>query len=294
MVERLDYRRLDLPGHYSNLHNHLASEVREFVREYMNLREVEKRWLQESDVPHFGSNLKQNIILQMPKMTDHSTARYTGGALERARGNDKNGTATQEDLDVIDGLRCAQCGKTKPKAAQHEGVRATYCSTECRQQGSLTRGGMYASSNVRQQVFGLEGGKCRICKIPAHDLFTSVLALRPSERLNVLLEAGWKLPKSAKSLERLLLDPKEGDFWQADHIQAVAEGGGGCDLTNFRTLCVPCHKSETERLQGRLKLTGGRSGGRGGPSSYNNNLGGTSTSHSQGQSDIRSMFFKKK
>ena len=34
---------------------------------------------------------------------------------------------------------------------------------------------------------------------------------------------------------------QEGDFWQADHIVPVAEGGGECSLANLRTLCTPCH-----------------------------------------------------
>lgn len=37
-------------------------------------------------------------------------------------------------------------------------------------------------------------------------------------------------------------------FWQADHRQAVVQGGGACGVENFRTLCCPCHKAETRRL----------------------------------------------
>lgn len=33
--------------------------------------------------------------------------------------------------------------------------------------------------------------------------------------------------------------------WDADHILPVCEGGGGTDLTNFQTLCKPCHKLKT-------------------------------------------------
>jgi hypothetical protein len=39
-----------------------------------------------------------------------------------------------------------------------------------------------------------------------------------------------------EQIERMAADPKEGDFWQADHIVPVAEGGGECDLSNYRTL----------------------------------------------------------
>jgi len=55
-------------------------------------------------------------------------------------------------------------------------------------------------------------------------------------------------------MQSLLQDPKEGNFWQVDHIRAVAEGGGGCGLENLRTLCVPCHLTETDKLRGRLLL----------------------------------------
>ena len=90
----------------------------------------------------------------------------------------------------------------------------------------------------------------------AHALFTKVCTLQPAERLNALINGSWKLPKTAKALERLLQNPKEGDCWQADHIQVVSEGGGNCWLENLRTLCVPCHMEETEKLRHRLKTTG--------------------------------------
>jgi hypothetical protein len=69
------------------------------------------------------------------------------------------------------------------------------------------------------------------------------------------MNAKFKLPKSPIALNRLLQDPKEHDFWQADHIIAVAEGGGGCGLDNLRTLCTSCHSIETEKLHSRLKTS---------------------------------------
>jgi 5-methylcytosine-specific restriction endonuclease McrA len=115
---------------------------------------------------------------------------------------------------------------------------------------------MYSSVQVRAAVFALESGKCTMCGLDCHTLFEQVRALDPPQRLNKLLSAKWRLPKSAKALENLLQNPKEGDFWQVDHIQAVSEGGGGCGLENLRTLCVPCHNSETEALRARLRLAG--------------------------------------
>jgi hypothetical protein len=68
------------------------------------------------------------------------------------------------------------------------------------------------------------------------------------------MSANWRLPKTQKALHNLLHNPKEADFWQADHIVPVALGGGDASLDNYRTLCTPCHLVETERLTSRLKL----------------------------------------
>ena len=34
------------------------------------------------------------------------------------------------------------------------------------------------------------------------------------------------------------------ESWDADHIIAVQNGGGGCDISNFQTLCKECHKEK--------------------------------------------------
>jgi 5-methylcytosine-specific restriction endonuclease McrA len=39
--------------------------------------------------------------------------------------------------------------------------------------------------------------------------------------------------------------------WQADHINPVHQGGGGCTLDNFQTICPECHKIKTKE-QSRL------------------------------------------
>ena len=74
--------------------------------------------------------------------------------------------------------------------------------------------------------------------------------MEPPERLALLQKHKIKV----KAAGSVLTNPKEGDFWQADHIVPVSEGGGECDLDNFRTLCTRCHAQETARLKHRLKL----------------------------------------
>lgn len=44
----------------------------------------------------------------------------------------------------------------------------------------------------------------------------------------------------------------EGQFWEADHITPVAEGGGRSGVLNYRTLCVACHRQATAALAKRL------------------------------------------
>lgn len=41
---------------------------------------------------------------------------------------------------------------------------------------------------------------------------------------------------------------KYSDKWDADHILPVAQGGGGCTLDNYQTLCETCHKEKTKEI----------------------------------------------
>ena len=262
----------------------LDAQIKSFVTQYVALREIEKKRLKESGEVFSGTHLRQQLLRWAPdgSSAGSSTERYAGGAKEHARSRMELGTASATDMAILEGRLCAYCAGKLSTASRNNGVISTYCSKECAEEGRLKRGGMYASTQIRTQVFALEGGVCRLCGVDAHALYTRIASLAPAERLNALCNAHWKLPMSSKGLERLLQNPKEGDFWQADHIQAVAEGGGGCDLENLRTLCTPCHSVETEKLRGRLKLAG-PTGSSGGSSQEESNS-------SMRQTDIRSMF----
>jgi len=43
------------------------------------------------------------------------------------------------------------------------------------------------------------------------------------------------------------------DYFEADHIFPVHQGGGGCTLENFQTLCYVCHKKKTISQRNQLK-----------------------------------------
>jgi len=70
--------------------------------------------------------------------------------------------------------------------------------------------------------------------------WTRIKRLRGERRQQVLAEWGLK-------------GRKRQSLWDADHILPVSEGGGECDLTNIRTLCLKCHGRATADLRDRLK-----------------------------------------
>lgn len=237
-----------LPLSQENMQSICLEEVKTFVRSYCHIREVEKKAIKESGEAIPASYLKQTVAKLLVSTVTGTTERYLGGAKERAILNSKNNCATSVDHAVLSGQACAWCAK--PFICSNG---ATYCSQSCAEEGRLRRGGMYASTRIREQLFSIEHGVCTKCGIDAHQLFNKMKALHPAERLNALLNAKWKLPQTRQATERLLNEPKESDFWQADHEVAVAEGGGSTGLDNIRTLCTPCHSTETEKLFARLK-----------------------------------------
>lgn len=59
----------------------------------------------------------------------------------------------------------------------------------------------------------------------------------------------WVREDIEKAFGKGVLDGRH--TWEADHILPVVEGGGECDLSNLRTLCLPCHRAETAKLAKR-------------------------------------------
>lgn len=74
------------------------------------------------------------------------------------------------------------------------------------------------------------------------------------ERLEILHRACWQPRRTAAATLRFVsvMRLTEGQFWEADHITPVAEGGGRSGVLNYRTLCVSCHRQATAALAKRL------------------------------------------
>ncbi|MBC7925975.1 MAG: HNH endonuclease [Bryobacteraceae bacterium] len=112
--------------------------------------------------------------------------------------------------------------------------RRTFCSDFCVDQWRLRTDTSY----LRDKTFARDLGVCAACHTDTVAAYLDIKRSRGTARLRKLQH--WGL----KALTRKTL-------WDADHIVAVVEGGGACDLSNIRTLCLLCHRRETAELRSR-------------------------------------------
>jgi 5-methylcytosine-specific restriction enzyme A len=124
---------------------------------------------------------------------------------------------------------CRWCELEVPKG------RFTFCSDWCVHEWRLRTDAGY----LREQVLVRDHGICALCKIDAEAAHLELKRSRGTYRINLL--AKWGLKRISRR-----------SLWDADHILPVAEGGGECDLSNLRTLCLVCHRQETQKLRRRL------------------------------------------
>lgn len=140
--------------------------------------------------------------------------------------------------------------------------RRTFCSEKCVDAYWVRVSGQ----EVRRQVYLRDHGICSACGIDAAKL----------ER--IARWARWHLQDISRwhrkdgsgffiicvwIVQRRVLDGMEGNWswqgnclWQPDHILPVVDGGGMCGLSNYRTLCSPCHLAVT--TVGRRALAKGK------------------------------------
>lgn len=125
---------------------------------------------------------------------------------------------------------CTWCGQPVPRGRQ------TWCGQQCVD--------AYRTEHdwgwVRSRVFDRDRGVCRLCgadTMRIHRLV--VLAQMESWDLYLYVCAFY----SGLGFGKFLMM----DQWQADHIVPRVRGGSN-DLSNLRTLCVPCHKGVTAEL----------------------------------------------
>jgi len=92
---------------------------------------------------------------------------------------------------------------------------------------------------LRERVYERDRGICSRCGLDTVEFYRRLRVLPAKERRR--LRSRLDLPATRTS------------FWDADHVLAVAEGGGECDLDNMRTLCLWCHGDATAALRQRMR-----------------------------------------
>jgi 5-methylcytosine-specific restriction protein A len=128
---------------------------------------------------------------------------------------------------------CRWCRTETPKG------RRTFCSERCVHEWRLRTDPGY----LREKVLERDRGVCASCGADTIALRRDMRKLDFAARRQFLRR--WGLgERSRKSL------------WDADHVIPVAEGGGECDLSNMRTLCLICHRAATAALRKRLRENG--------------------------------------
>ncbi|XP_065062913.1 uncharacterized protein LOC135689576 isoform X1 [Rhopilema esculentum] len=169
-----------------------------------------------------------------------------------ASSHDPNETDPQTLLQAVDSEGdplCLFCNSKVQNGFKAGTRQARFCSYNCQEEYLFRTS---KSRIVRERLFSSEHGVCQLCQFDAHQLFARIAALRKKDR-KAALEATHFVNLPAASLNKIIADPKEGKFWEADHINAVSEGGGECGLENYRTLCIPCHRDVTKDLHKRLR-----------------------------------------
>nr|XP_032817911.1 DNA annealing helicase and endonuclease ZRANB3 isoform X1 [Petromyzon marinus] len=168
-------------------------------------------------------------------------------------------------LQAVDGSGrplCLGCSKPTQRASAAAGAAAgsnpgtsaaltgaadwatRFCSRACQEDFNLRS----YNSCVRGAVRDAEHGVCRACGLDAQELFSRVRGT-PRPQRKALLEATVMAVLSVEQLNEMIREPRAGQFWQADHIQPVWNGGGQCHLDNLQTLCTVCHEKKTNKQE---------------------------------------------
>lgn len=133
---------------------------------------------------------------------------------------------------------CRWCNLEVPKG------RVTFCSAWCVEEWRLRSDPGY----LRERVLERDHGVCAHCGVDCLATERQLKRLRGAARLKALME--WGLRSGSRKSSRKTL-------WDADHIVPVVEGGGECDLSNLRTLCLKCHRAATAELRARRAASSG-------------------------------------
>ena len=113
--------------------------------------------------------------------------------------------------------------------------RRTFCSDPCVHEHKLRSSIDY----MKNQVFEPDAGRCALCDLDCVALLFSAQSFAAQDGSERAIE--WLVEQGFNSFRARRAVLEGAALWDADHITAVSQGGGGCGLSGMRTLCAPCH-----------------------------------------------------
>lgn len=142
---------------------------------------------------------------------------------------------------------CRGCGKPAGNG------RRSWCSSECWEAHWVRA----SNSIMKEQVRKRDKGICALCSLNCIALLGEYRVFITSHGVR-LTQFAHRDPLAAAWLDFHHIPYRRrhaaltwGDWWDADHIIPVSEGGGACGLENIRTLCIPCHKEVTRQMHAK-------------------------------------------
>ena len=136
-------------------------------------------------------------------------------------------------LGINNRALCRWCGLEVPIG------RRSFCGSDCIHEYRIRTQPRY----VRECVYKRDNGYCALCNVDTKEIAKQLLNEKDKDNLRDLLTL-----YNISSKRKIWKKKYGGGLWDADHIIPVCKGGGQCDLDNYRTLCISCHKAETSKL----------------------------------------------
>jgi len=135
---------------------------------------------------------------------------------------------------------CYNCRKALPKGRPYN------CSPECSEEWRTKTSPSHMRFLLRQRDHGV----CALCNVDTEALKKEYRTLPKSQGWD---ENSTDARRDFLKVHGIPAGRTTTDWWDADHIISVIEGGGECGLSNYRTLCIPCHQKVTRELHSRIK-----------------------------------------
>lgn len=124
---------------------------------------------------------------------------------------------------------CRGCGKVL------SGRRTAWCSKECEREVDIRCSG----HGVRRALWHRDKSICSSCGRDTNAIRRELRHLRKT-----LSRSEWQAELKHRQLTS---HEAYGTLWEAHHVVPVEEGGGGCGVEGYETLCIWCHKEESAK-----------------------------------------------